>query len=402
VRILYLVNAYPRVTLTFIRREILAIESLGHEVIRVSVRPPDGSLIDPADLAESARTRFLLGHGLLGLMPAVLFTLLRHPVRFVRTFCEAVRLSHKSAAGFFKHVAYFIEACELTRIARRERAEHVHAHFATNPPLVALLATSLGAPGFSFTVHGMEEAEQAPSFKIADKMAAARFTVAISSYGQAQLHRFGYIPDHERVHVVHCGLDAGFLAVPASDPPAVPDLLFIGRLCPQKQPLLLIEAVRSLVAEGIPIRVRFAGSGELDALVRERIRAAGLEAHCILLGSIDEAQIVKEIDACRALVLPSCAEGIPMVLMEAMARRRPVISTFVSGIPELVRDGKEGWLVPVGDGPALAVALKAALAAPPAELARLGASGAARVRERHDIHACARNLAALFSRYAQA
>jgi colanic acid/amylovoran biosynthesis glycosyltransferase len=401
VRVLYLVNAYPRVSHTFIRREILALERAGWSVVRVSARPPDGTLVDAADLQEAQRTLALLERGALGLMPATLRALVRSPTRFFAGFATALRLARGSEAGFARHLAYFAEACLLAEIARRERVEHVHAHFGTNPPVVALIAERLGAPGFSFTVHGPEEFDRVRSLKLAKKVAAARFTIAISSYGRAQLQRFAAVEHHARIHVVHCGLDADYFDVAATPPTADGALLFVGRLCPQKQPLALVEAAAVLAAQGMRFKVRIVGGGELLDVLTERIRAHGLESCVALLGPLDGAGVRRELQACRAFVLPSSAEGLPVVLMEALALRRPVVSTFVAGIPELVRDGREGWLVPAGDVAALADAMRAALEAPPELLARLGASGAQRVRERHDVDESARRLGEHFRQAAQ-
>ena len=398
-KILYLVNSYPRTSHTFIRREIQALENLGLDVVRVSVRPPDGSLLDAADVEEARKTHVLLGRGALGLLPHVVLTLLRHPIRFARTLVGALRLSRRSDAGLLRHLAYFAEACALARLAVRAAVDHVHAHFGTNPPLVALLAEGLGAPGFSFTVHGPEEFDRAVSLKLAEKMAAARFTVAISSFGRAQLQRFGLPADHGRIHVVPCGLGADFLERTGAPSPDSRALLFIGRLCPQKQPLLLVEAASRLAADGLAFHVRVVGTGELHPAMASAIRAAGLERHFCMLGPLDGAGVLAELEACRAFVLPSAAEGLPVVLMEALALERPVITTYVAGIPELVRAGREGWLIPAGDALALSEAMRAALQSSPSELRRMGASGAERVRQRHDVRDSARTLAGLFHRY---
>jgi colanic acid/amylovoran biosynthesis glycosyltransferase len=399
-KVLYLVNTYPRTSHTFIRREIRALEELGHEVVRVSVRPLDETPVDAADQEEARKTLFLLDRGALGLLPSVALALLRHPIRFGRAFLRAWGLSRKSEAGWLRHMAYFAEACALARIASREHVSHVHAHFGTNPPVVALLAQVLGAPGFSFTVHGPEEFDRPIALKLAEKVTAARFVVAISSFGRAQLQRYVDAAFHARIHVVACGLDSEAFAGPSPVSDAGRTFLFVGRLSAQKQPLLLVDAAVRLVSLGVPFRIRIGGTGELREALASRIREAGLGSLFDLLGPLDGAGVRREMDACRTFVLPSAAEGLPVVLMEALARERPVISTFVAGIPELVRPGREGWLVPAGDVDALTEAMSASLAATPDELRRLGASGSQRVRERHDVSASARILGDLFERHA--
>lgn len=396
-RILYLVNGYPRPSHTFIRREIAALEELGVSVTRVSIRPLAAAPQDPDDRAEAARTEVLMAHGAWSLLPAVFATLLTRPFGFFRGMSSAVRLARRSEAGCLRHAAYFAQACRLAAIARRAGAEHVHAHFGTNPPLVALLAERIGAPGFSFTVHGPEEFDRVLGLKLAEKIAAARFVVAISAFGRAQLERIAAPEDVAKLVVVPCGLDRPFLEDPGSPvPQGEAALLFVGRLCAQKRPLALVAAAAELARQGIACTIRIGGDGELRQALAERVRAAGLERNFQLLGALDGEGVRRELRACRALILPSAAEGLPVVLMEALALRRPVIATAVAGIPELVRAGREGWLVPAGDLPALVEAIKAALRASPEELERMGRSGAARVRERHDVRVSASLLAERF------
>jgi colanic acid/amylovoran biosynthesis glycosyltransferase len=398
VKVLYLVNTYPSISQTFIRREIHALERRGVVIERVSIRPPEPGLVDPADREEARRTAVLLRRGVFGLLPDVVWTLLRRPSRFCRALRAALRLARGSETGVARHLAYFGEACVVARKAERLGAEHVHAHFATNPPTVALLAQLVGGPGFSFTVHNLDDAAHGRRLKIAEKVAAARFTVVVSEYGQRQVHELCDPAHRERIHLVRCGLDSAFLDGDASPPSLGPDLLFVGRLCPEKHPILLIEAAARLAAEGVPFRLRIVGSGELERQVRARIHSAGLADRCVMTGALDGAGVRRELEACRALVLPSRSEGLPLVLMEALARRRPVITTAVAGIPELVRHGEEGWLVPSDDVEALKGAMLEALRASPQELLRRGNCGAERVRARHRTEDSAELLLDLFRR----
>lgn len=395
-KILYLVNIYPSVSQTFIRREIQALERRGVEIVRVSIRPAETGLVDPADLAEARRTTVLLARGPLGLAPDALRMLLRRPLRFTGALAAALRFARGSETGCVRHLAYFAEACRVVRMAERLGISHVHAHFATNPPMVALLAQRLGGPGFSFTVHNLDDAAHGRRLKLAEKIAAARFTIAVSDYGMAQVAGFCPPDARARLHLVRCGLDAAYLQGDPSPPAPGPELLFVGRLCDEKQPLLLVAAAATLKAEGVRFRLRIVGSGELEGAVREAIQRANLTDCVVMTGALDGSGVCRELEACRVLVLPSRSEGLPLVLMEALARRRPVIATAVAGIPELVRDGVEGWLIPPGDLPALCRAVKEALAASPEDLRRRGEVGAARVRERHRVDVSAHLLHELF------
>ena len=231
-----------------------------------------------------------------------------------------------------------------------------------------------------------------------EKIRRAAFTVAVSDYGRSQLYRWSDPADWPRIHVVHCGLDGTFLDAGATAPPETPRLVCVGRLAEQKGPLLLIEAAGRLAAEGRKFELVLIGDGPLRRPIEEQIARLGLREHVRILGWQGAEAVREEILRARALVLPSFAEGLPVVLMEALALGRPVISTYVAGIPELVTPGVCGWLVPAGSVDALTEAMREALSAPPEVLERLGRAGAARAAQRHDGAVEAAKLAALFER----
>jgi glycosyltransferase involved in cell wall biosynthesis len=398
VKIAYLVNRYPKASHSFIRREIQALEELGFEVLRVSVRPSGDDLVDPRDRAEGPRTRRLLAPG--GLCAGVVAALLGRPLGLLRAALEALRLGWRSDRGLLVHLVYLAEACALARLARREGVRHVHAHFGTNPPAVCLLASLLGGLAFSFTVHGPEEFDRPTTLKLGRKVARARFVAAVSEFSRSQLFRWCAPGDWRKIHVVHCGVDELFLEARPLPVPERARLVCVGRLCEQKGQLLLLEAAAEVLAGGDELELVLAGDGELRGPIEAAAARLGLGGRVRITGWISNERVREEILAGRALVLPSFAEGLPVVLMEALALGRPVISTYVAGIPELVVPGRTGWLVPAGDTGALAQAMRAALRAAPAELAAMGRCGAEGVRERHDVRREAEKLAELFRRAA--
>jgi glycosyltransferase involved in cell wall biosynthesis len=247
-----------------------------------------------------------------------------------------------------------------------------------------MLAGSLTGIPYSFTAHGPEEFDRPQFTGLGEKIRRSAFAVAVSSYGRSQMYRWVDERHWPRVRVVHCGIERAFHEVPAVPVPAGPRLVCVGRLCEQKGQLLLIEAVALLAGEGIAFELVLAGDGEMRAQIEARIAACGLGPAVRITGWIGAAQVREEILAARALVLPSFAEGLPVVVMEAMALRRPVLSTYIAGIPELVLPGENGWLVPAGSVDELAAAMKRCLAAPAAELEAMGVRAHARVLERHD------------------
>ncbi|NOS96953.1 MAG: glycosyltransferase, partial [Methylotenera sp.] len=173
-------------------------------------------------------------------------------------------------------------------------------------------------------------------------------------------------------------------------------LVCVGRLCEQKGQLLLIDAANILAKKGIPFELVLGGDGEMRAEIESQIKRYGLEKNVRITGWISSDQVREEILNAKALVLPSFAEGLPVVIMEAMALRRPVISTYIAAIPELVVNGQHGFLFPAGDVDALAETLEKFLLLPIQQLQQMGDAAYARVIERHSVDVEARKLAKLF------
>ena len=394
-RIAYLVNQYPMVSHTFIRREILALEMLGITVLRIALRGWDYEPIDELDRSERERTHYVLRGGAPALIGALLRTMLANPVRFLKALVLACRMSRKADRPLPVHLIYLAEACCIVALLRHEQMEHLHAHFGTNPAEVAMLVQALGGPPWSFTVHGPEEFDKPQFIGLAEKIRASAFVVAISSFGRSQLYRCVEHQQWPKIHVVHCGLERAFMES-ASPPPSARRLVCVGRLCEQKGQLLLLDAVQKLAEKGTPIELVLAGDGEMRPDLEGLIRQHQLEKAVRITGWISTSQVRDEILAARALVLPSFAEGLPVVIMEAMALRRTVISSFVAGIPELVLPEQHGWLVAAGDADALTRAIEACLAKADHELMAMGEAARVRVIERHSVDTEAAKLLGLF------
>jgi colanic acid/amylovoran biosynthesis glycosyltransferase len=401
-RIAYLINQYPKVSHSFIRREIRALERAGVEVTRVSVRGWNEVAADAADEVEKNKTRYLLQGGLLPLLWATVWCAVSAPWRFVTALSNALIFARGSLRPLPLHLVYLAEACLLKRWLAAARCDHVHAHFGTNATEVVYLCERLGGPGFSFTVHGPEEFDMPAALHLARKVQRARFVVAISSFGRSQLMRWISADDWAKVRVVHCGLDGDFLAQSLTPPPRTVQLVCVGRLCEQKGQLLLLRAVHRLREQGQRVQLVLAGDGEMRPQVEALIAELGLGDQVRITGWIGGDVVRKEILDARALVLPSFAEGLPVVLMEAMALGRPVISTYIAGIPELVHDGVNGWLIPAGDIQALADAMREVLQHDDADLARIGARAHDRAVDRHSIETEAAKLVTHFQAVAGA
>lgn len=395
-RIAYLVNQYPTVSHSFIRREILALERLGFEVSRFAIRGWDVDLADPQDRAERERTRFVLRSGVPALAVAAIRTMLSRPVRFIKALATAWRMSRRAERPLPVHLIYVAEACCIEAWLRASKIEHLHAHFGTNSAEVAMLVHVLGGPPWSFTAHGTETFDNPGLVGLAEKASRCAFVVAVSSYGRAQICRSLEPTEWSKVHVVHCGLDPEFLAGPVTPFSDAKRLVCVARLSPEKGHTVLLQAARRLNEEGLGFELVLAGDGPLRAEMETMIASYGLRDKVRITGWLSGAEVRREIAASRALLLTSFAEGLPVVLMEAMALSRPVIATFVAGVPELVKPGTHGWLVPAGDVDELAHAMRECLQADRDALMRMGAAAQARVLERHNVDSSARQLAGLF------
>ena len=391
-KIAYLVNTYPRPSHTFIRREIQALERLGFEVHRFAMRSDRRNLKDAEDKAEDEITEHVLERNRLTLLLSALLWLLRHPLRSVAALDCTLRMGARARLRL-KHLFYFVEAVEITRRCAELGIRHLHAHFGTNSSTVACLAHILGGPRWSYTVHGPEEFDAPRALALGEKSSRAAFSVAVSSYGRSQLCRWTPVEIWPRLKVIHCGIEPARFPAPAPLPEKL-RLVAIGRFSEQKGFPLLIQAVAQAARQHPGLRLTLVGDGELRGEIEAMIEELTLRRHVTLTGWLDETQIKTELDEAQALILPSFAEGLPMVVMEAMAAARPVIATSIAGIPELVT-AETGWLVPAGDVQALADAIDTLAETPHARLLRMGQAARARVLIRHDVDREAAKLAQL-------
>lgn len=394
-RIAYLVNQYPMASLTFIRREIAALEAMGHEVRRFALRPWREQLVDDKDIHEARATRYATAVGLTGLLLTFLVVALKRPGRLLSAMRLSWKLVARSDRSVFRHMAYLAEACVLSEWLRKDSTDHLHAHFATNSAEVAMLASALGGPPYSFMIHGPEDFDRAERLSLDLKVGNAKFVATISSFARSQVFRWIRTDDWEKVKIVRCGLDEVLLEAPKSDVPHEPRILNIGRICEQKGQRVLIDAAALMVGRGCKFQIEIIGDGEMRPQIEDAIAKYQL-GHCVKLrGWADNTEILDALRRARILVVASFAEGLPVVIMEAFALGRPVVSTWIAGIPELVEHEKTGWLVPPGDANALAEMMMTALHAPANQANALGAAGRQAVLERHDAFKEASRLSQL-------
>jgi glycosyltransferase involved in cell wall biosynthesis len=398
-KIAYLMNSYPMASTTFIRREIHALEELGVDVKRFAVRPWSEQLVDARDLDERDKTTYLLTGNAIGLLWSSIKELAVNPWGLAKAVPASFKLWRAAGRDFVKHVAYLLEAISLRQRLHAADLRHVHVHFATNATTVAMLCRVLGGSTYSFTVHGPDELVEPYRLSYDLKMSNAAFVAAISSFCRVQLARFGGAHHWNKIEIVPCALDLNEFE---RDPNGVVDnntFVCLGRLCHQKAQTLIPDAIEPLVDDFPDLKIILVGDGETREEIEDKIAKMGLGKHFELVGWRSNEEVRSILRGAKAMLLPSFAEGLPVSIMEAFALGKPVISTYIAGIPELV-DSSCGWMVPAGDVEGLTAALKECLRTDERELAKMGEIGRLRVEARHDIRRSAAILRDRFEAHA--
>jgi glycosyltransferase involved in cell wall biosynthesis len=405
VPIAYLCSRYPAVSHTFVLREVEALRRRGVDVRTFSVRRADaGDVLSPADREAQRTTTAILPPRWGRLAAAHLAALARSPRAYLATLRRAAEMASPGFRGRLWQLFYFVEAIQLWHHCARAGISHIHAHFANPGSNVALLAADFGAragrgpAAWSFTMHGPAEFYDVTANRLPEKVRAARFVACISDFCRSQLMGMVEYEHWQKLHVVHCGVDPAEFAPSEHAPaPAGPvRVLNVARLTERKGHHLLLEASARVRAEGVDLRVTIVGDGpERDNLARHA-RELGIDSAVELAGAVGQDRIRSFYDAADLFCVPSFAEGVPVVLMEAMAMELPVVATSVMGIPELVEDGVHGRLVQPGRADALADALRA-LAADAEVRAAMGRRGREKVLAEFDVHGSAARLEEIFA-----
>ncbi len=397
-KIAYLINQYPSISHSFVRREIEALERCGVEIFRFAIRSSVHGAIASEDRREAEKTRRIVGAGAAELFSAIAASILTRPAGALAALALALRVGWRSEAGLVRHLFYAAEALALASWMRGGGLAHVHAHFGTNSATVAMLAARINGVRFSMTVHGPEEFDKPALIALPQKIRAAAFVAAVSSFGMSQLRRLVEPKFWDRIRIVPCGVEKSFHEGAAAAPEEA-RFVCVGRLCEQKGQLTLIDAAAEVKRRGGRFRLVLVGDGDMRGAIEAAVARHALGDMVVLAGWKTPDEVRREIEACRAFVLPSYAEGLPVSIMEAMLLERPVISTYIAGIPELVIDGESGWLTPAGDALALADAMAAAIAAPSSRIAEMGRAAKARAFARHDIDKIAGELKSIFAEF---
>ncbi|MGG7566988.1 glycosyltransferase family 4 protein [Rhodovulum sp. DZ06] len=380
----YLMNSYPRVSTTFIGREIAGLEAQGVEVPRFAMRRWDeGALTDPTDIEEAGKTDYILEDGGAALVKGFFAELAQNPGGVAKALKLWIKLLLNARAGPVRHAAYLLEAIALRRRFRKDPVAHLHAHFSTNAAAAAMLCRALGGPSYSFTVHGPDEFFDPESNSLGMKIEHAAFLSCISHFCRSQCMIFAPVEAWDRLRIVHCGVRPAFYAGEGAGR-GRGEVLFVGRLSQIKGGPVLLDAFAKARAAHPHATLRIIGDGEQREMLKAKAVDLGIGGAVQFDGYRTQTEVRDAMQAADLLILPSFAEGVPVTLMEAMASGLPVIGSRVAGEAELIDHGENGFLVHAGDVEGYGEAMATLLG--DADLrARMGASGRAKVAAEFDL-----------------
>ncbi|WP_096785386.1 glycosyltransferase [Rhodobacter sp. CZR27] len=362
-RILVVVSEFPKLTETFVYRNIAEYRRAGHEVWLFYAKKHFPQELVHAFARDTADSAFTFGF----LAPRSLLALgreaLRHPIRQMGLWATLAR-SHRSEVGRgLRSLAVLPKSVALGHWCRSQGIDHIHAEFAGFPATVAMIASRVSGVPYSFSAHANDIfVSQA---LLPEKAAGARFVRSISRYNIDWLGRVPGFPA-ERLRLIHCGVPRALLEAPEPEAPGEGPLnvLYVGSLIEKKGVIHLLEALARL-RDRMPLRCRIIGRGDLEATLREAVARLGLQGIVTFDGPKDAEAVRAAYRWAHAVVVPSVVgskgrvEGIPVVAMEALAHARPLVASRLSGIPELVEDRVTGWLTEPGDAAGIAEALAA-------------------------------------------
>lgn len=347
-RIAYLTGEYLRPTHTFIQREVETLRDYGLEVHTFSVRSTDpAELVSPEQQAEQAQTFNILPIRPFAILKAHTLLLFSAPTQY----WQALKLTWRSQSPGFKALLYqgfyFIEAGVLAQELRSRRIDHLHNHFADSSCTVSMLAATLAGIRFSFTLHGPYIFFEPYRWRLDLKIQQALFVICISHYCRSQAMFLSAPEDWHKLHIVHCGIDLDRYQ-PVIHQSGQKRLLYIGRLSAAKGVPILLQAIASITTKHPEIILTIVGDGPDRQALENQADQLGVTCNLKFVGYQSQDAVCQYLQTCDIFVLPSFAEGLPVVLMEAMATGIPVIATAIAAISELVEDGVNGSLIPPG------------------------------------------------------
>ncbi|HZV74517.1 MAG TPA: glycosyltransferase family 4 protein [Conexibacter sp.] len=401
-KVAYVCNRYPAISNTFILREVRALRRRGVDVHTFTVRRPGREhILSQADREEDASTYGILPLAPWSMLRAHLSGLLRQPHRYLATLALAWRLSRPGLRGRLWQLFYFAESVLIWHECRRRGIRHIHAHFTHVASDDALLASHLGRWTWSFTTHGGLELFDISRTRLAEKARRADAVVCVSDFGRSQVMAHVEEDHWDKIHVVRCGIEPAAFSrdgeISRNGDGARIEVLCVARLVQLKGHAVLLNALAMLHAAGVPVHATLLGDGPSRRALERLAEQLELGELVTFAGAVGQDEIASWYAAADVFCLPSFAEGLPVVLMEAMAMGLPVVASRITGVPELVEHDRSGLLVTPGRADELAAAL-ARLAAEPELRERLGRRARETVLERYDVDRCSELLHGVLER----
>lgn len=386
-RIAYLVSQYPAYSHTFILREVQQLRQLGVGISVASINLPDRPLDKLTDVerGEAEQTFYVKSQGAVKALTALCKVLVANPAGLFRGLKHAVKLGGWDIKRSLYHAFYLVEALLVGHWMRSQNLIHLHVHFATPAASVGMLVKTVFGTSFSFTVHGPDEFYDAAGYNLPEKILAADFIFCISHYARSQVMKLSPVQAWSKLDVCRLGVDPQrFIPAARTQANECCNLLCVGRLTPAKGQAILLEAVAQLKQQALPVTLTLVGMGPDAQSLKDYAEQLGISEQVKFTGAVDQDHILDFYKAADMFVLPSFAEGLPVVLMEAMAMEIPCITTAITGIPELIQNGEDGLLVPASDSAGLAEAI-IKLASDESLRRQLGQAGRRKVLSDYDL-----------------
>ena len=395
VALAYLVSQYPTVSMIWLIREVLQLRTMDFQIDVASINDPDRPSADLAadELSESKKTHYVLAQGVKGAVLAHVTALLTLPRAYLRGWTLVFHLGQLDIRRVFMNGIYFTEALMVGRWMKRIGHHHLHVHLGQQAATVGLFVKQVFGFGYSITVHGPDEFYDARGQYLTEKVIAADFIVCISHFARSQLMKLSPYENWGKLHVSRLGVDPAVFSPRTTQRESGREfeIICVGRLVSAKGQHLLIDAVKVLTNRGRRVRLRIVGTGADGDSLKRQVQQLDLTAIVVFEGAVNPDRIHALYAQADCFCLPSFAEGIPVVLMEAMSMGIPCVTTHITGIPELIDHGESGLLVAPSDVIGLAANL-AALMDDPDFAQRIAIAGRAKIMADYDL---TRNVSAL-------
>lgn len=399
-KIAYLNSRHPATSQTFILREVSSLREMGFNIQVASINDTDLPQMKRTseEKQEIARTFYVKRAGWKKVISSFLRTLVKRPMSLIKGFFYSICLGAFDFRRMFYHLFYFAEALVVGCWMEDENIKHLHVHFANPAGTVALIVSKIFSFTHSITVHGPDIFDDVTLNALPRKIQEAKFVCCIGYYTKSQLMRLSVPEQWEKLEIAPLGVDTQLFSPKVFRPkPAPYEILCVGRQVSAKGHLIAIAALEKLLQRGYNVKLRLLGGGPLHKEILKSINRRNLSSHVIVEGAVNHTRVIEAYRSADIFALPSFAEGIPVVLMEAMAVELPCVATFVNGIPELIRDKVDGLLVMPADSDGLAKAIESLIAN--AEYRKqIGQAGRQRILEKYAIQTNIKKLATIFER----